>query len=507
MGANITRETVEGLKETVRNLYLADDIPWVIGYSGGKDSTAAVQLVWMAISELERYERRKPIHIINTDTMVESPVVSKWVEKSLIQMKNSALREGLPFITHRLTPESDNTFWVNLIGRGYPFPRLKYRWCTDRLKIQPVNKFIKEKIAEHGEIILVLGTRKAESSRRARTMAYYEKKRVRELLSPNPTLANELVFSPLEDWSNDDVWVFLMQYKNPWGYSNMDLLTLYKGATADNECPLMVDKSMPSCGKSRFGCWVCTMVEKDKSMEAMISNDEEKAWMTPLLEFRNEFGNTEGDRERRSFRRMNGEIRGSYHMLYHGPYKKEFREEWLRKLLQIQKEINMNGPEEFRSLELITLPELQAIRRIWVFDKHEFDDSLPEIYSSVTGRDFEDPMWIRSETFGKDEWEILKRTCSEMYPDEELAFEMMYSLLDIENRATSLNQRKGILDHLESCIKQNFYKDEDDATAFYLNKVSRKKEYGAKYDERFMKTLPGNADETGETGSTEEEDV
>ena len=132
---------------------------------------------------------------------------------------------------------------------------------------------------------------------------------------------------------------------------------------------------------------------------------------------------------------------------------------------------------------------------------------MPEIYSSVTGRDFEDPMWIRSETFGKDEWEILKRTCSEMYPDEELAFEMMYSLLDIENRATSLNQRKGILDHLESCIKQNFYKDEDDATAFYLNKVSRKKEYGAKYDERFMKTLPGNADETGETGSTEEEDV
>lgn len=507
MGANITRETVEGLKETVRNLYLADDIPWVIGYSGGKDSTAAVQLVWMAISELDRYERRKPIHIINTDTMVESPVVSKWVEKSLIQMKNSALREGLPFITHRLTPESDNTFWVNLIGRGYPFPRLKYRWCTDRLKIQPVNKFIKEKIAEHGEIILVLGTRKAESSRRARTMAYYEKKRVRELLSPNPTLANELVFSPLEDWSNDDVWVFLMQYKNPWGYSNMDLLTLYKGATADNECPLMVDKSMPSCGKSRFGCWVCTMVEKDKSMEAMISNDEEKAWMTPLLEFRNEFGNTEGDRERRSFRRMNGEIRGSYHMLYHGPYKKEFREEWLRELLQIQKEINMNGPEEFRSLELITLPELQAIRRIWVFDKHEFDDSLPEIYSSVTGRDFEDPMWIRSETFGKDEWEILKRTCSEMYPDEELAFEMMYSLLDIENRATSLNQRKGILDHLESCIKQNFYKNEDDATAFYLNKVSRKKEYGAKYDERFMKMLPGNADETGETGSTEEEDV
>lgn len=490
MGVTLTKDIIEGLKDTIRNLYLSDEIPWVIGYSGGKDSTAAVQLVWLAISELPRYKRRKPIHIINTDTLVESPVVSKWVEKSLNKMKETARSEGMPFFVHRLTPEADNTFWVNLIGRGYPFPRLKYRWCTDRLKIQPVNKFIKEKIAEHGEIILVLGTRKAESARRARTMAYYEKKRVRELLSPNPTLANELVFSPLEDWTNDDVWVFLMQHKNPWGYSNMDLMTLYKGATADNECPLMVDKSMPSCGKSRFGCWVCTMVEKDKSMEAMIANDEEKAWMTPLLDFRNEFGDLEGDRERRSFRRMNGEIRGSYHMLYHGPYLKEYREKWLRKLLTIQQEIQQSAPEEVRDLELITLPELQAIRRIWVFDKHEFDDSLPDIYESVIGKEFEDPTWIRSETFGKDEWEILKKTCFDSYPDEELVFEMMYSLLDVENRANSLNQRKGILEKLEACIKKNFYQNEEDATKYYLDKVTRKKEYGAKYDERFMKELP-----------------
>ena len=103
-------------------------------------------------------------------------------------------KKGLPFVPIKLIPDYNNTFWVNLIGRGYPFPRKKYRWCTDRLKIQPVNNFIKNKIAEHGEIILVLGTRKQESSRRNRTMTNLEKKRVRELLSPNPTLANELVF-------------------------------------------------------------------------------------------------------------------------------------------------------------------------------------------------------------------------------------------------------------------------------------------------------------------------
>ena len=315
---SITKEKINNLIETIQTLYLSDNIPWMIGYSGGKDSTAAVQLVWMALSALPEKKRIKQVFIMNTDTLVESPIVSKWVSKSVDYMKKAKTEQGLPFIPVQLTPDYDNTFWVNLIGKGYPFPRMKYRWCTDRLKIQPVNKFIKEKIAEHGEIILVLGTRKQESARRNRTMTNLEKKRVRELLSPNPTLANELVFSPMEDWSDDDVWSFLLQYKNPWGYSNMDLMTMYRGATADNECPLMVDKSAPSCGKSRFGCWVCTMVERDKSMEAMIANDQEKEWMTALLDFRNEFGNEEGDRERRSFRRLNGSTQGNYGKLFHG---------------------------------------------------------------------------------------------------------------------------------------------------------------------------------------------
>ena len=486
----ISKELIDGLILTIQNLYLADEIPWMIGYSGGKDSTAAVQLVWLAIEKLPREQRRKKIHVMNTDTLVESPVVSKWVEKSLEQMKAVAEEKNLPFVPERLIPDYNNTFWVNLIGRGYPFPRMKYRWCTDRLKIQPVNNFIKNKIAEHGEIILVLGTRKQESSRRNRTMTNLEKKRVRELLSPNPTLANELVFSPMEDWSDDDVWAFLMQYKNPWGYSNMDLLTMYRGATADNECPLQVDKSAPTCGKSRFGCWVCTMVEKDKSMEAMIANDQEKEWMSTLLEFRNEFGNEEGDRERRSFRRMKGNLQGNYGKLFHGPYKKEVREGWLRRLLEIQKDINENGPEEFTNLELICIPELQAIRRIWVNDKHEFDDTVPKIYEEVIGKKFVDPEWIHNDNFESEEWKILKEICETSYADEELVFEMMYTLIDIENRSTGLNQRKGILDAIDSTISKTFYKNEEDATKYYSDMMIRKKENGGKYNEKFLDYQP-----------------
>lgn len=502
-GVTVTKENIEGLMETVRNLYLCDDIPWVIGYSGGKDSTATLQLVWLALSSLPVESLKKQVHIINTDTMVESPVISKWVQTSLNTMNKAAEEQGLPFVTHRLTPALDNTFWVNFIGRGYPFPRKKLRWCTDRLKIQPVNTFVKEKIAEHGEIIMVIGTRKAESARRAKTMAYYEKKRVRELLSPNQSMVNELVFSPLEDWTDNDVWVFLMQYKNPWGYSNKELLTLYRGATADNECPLMVEKGLPSCGKSRFGCWVCTMVAQDKSMEAMISNDEEKAWMTPLLEFRNKFGDEENDRDRRSFRKMAGYLQGSYKQLHHGPYKKEIREEWLRDLLEIQKNINENGPEEFSDLELITLQELRNIRRIWVLEKHEFDDSLPRIYKEVTDKEFEDLEWIAPEAFRQEEWEILKDVVKELYPDQELAFEMAYSLIDIENHSNSLNQRKGVSDSLKACIQRTFYKNEEDATEYYLSQVSRKKDLGGKYNE---KALDSSYDEPVEDEEDEEID-
>lgn len=488
-GASIGKDSVNGLMETIRTLYLCDDIPWVIGYSGGKDSTATVQIVWLALSELPRESIKKQVHIINTDTMVESPVISKWVRKSLESMESAAEEQGLPFVTHRLTPAVDNTFWVNLIGRGYPFPRKKFRWCTDRLKIQPVNNFVKSAIAEHGEIVMVLGTRKAESQRRARTMEYYEKRRVRELLSPNPTLANELVFSPLENWTDDDVWVFLMQYKNPWGHSNNELMTLYRGATADNECPLMLDKSLPSCGKSRFGCWVCTMVERDKSMEAMIANDEEKEWMSALLEFRNKFGDEENDRDRRSFRKMQGYLQGGHGRLNHGPYKKSVREDWLRDLLTIQKEINENGPDEFSQLELITIPELRVIRRIWVREKHEFDDSLPGIYEDVMGMPFDDPEWIDTGSFAKTEWDILFETCRELYPDEELCFEMMYSLIDIENTRSGMNKRNGILDILESSIKSCYYADEADATKYYTEQIRRKKELGGAYDESFFDSV------------------
>jgi DNA sulfur modification protein DndC len=241
---------VKAICDEIRELYLWDEIPWVVGYSGGKDSSAVLQLVWLAVRELPVEQRRKPVYVVSTDTLVEQPVVAAWVDASHVRMRQAAAEQGVPITPHRLTPDRKDSFWVNLIGKGYPAPRTTFRWCTSRIKINPSNKFIRDVVRQSGEAILVLGTRKAESQHRARNMAQREKRRVRERLAPNGALPNSLVYTPIEDWTNDDVWLFLMQVKNPWGHTNKSLLGMYQGASADGECPLVVDTSTPSCGRT-----------------------------------------------------------------------------------------------------------------------------------------------------------------------------------------------------------------------------------------------------------------
>jgi DNA sulfur modification protein DndC len=458
------KKSLARLTEEVIDLYLSDEIPWVLGYSGGKDSTAALQLVWLALSQLPADKRTKPVHVISTDTLVENPIVALWVSKSLEKMGAEAKNQGLPLTANRLTPESTNTFWVNLIGRGYPAPRPKFRWCTERLKILPSTQFISSVVQKHGEAILVLGTRKSESAARARVMERFEEKRVRDRLSPNGSLPNSFVYSPLEDWTNDDVWLFLMQVRNPWGYNNKDLLTMYQGATDGGECPLVVDTSTPSCGDSRFGCWVCTLVEKDKSMHAMIQNDQEKEWMLPLLELRNQLDppkTAEGDRPLRDFRRMNGAVQLFNDRPIPGPYKQEVRADWLRKVLKAQNHIHENGPPEVGDLQLITLAELEEIRRIWVVEKHEIEDTLPALYEESTGERYPGGRIDDNLVMGAPEMKILKDLCG----TDELHFQLARELLSVEKQYKSMLRRAGLFDAMDDAFHRNFYENEDDAVA------------------------------------------
>ena len=456
---------IEALTTEIQELYCLDAIPWVIGYSGGKDSTTIVQLIWNAIATLPAEKRTKAIHVITTDTLVENPIVSAWVRNSLERMKIAAQEQEIPVIPHLLQPAIQDTFWVNLMGKGYPAPRNQFRWCTERLKINPANHFIREMVRVNGETILVLGTRRAESTTRAATMAKYQEGRIRNRLSPNKNLPNSLIYTPIEDWRNDEVWIYLNQWQNPWGNSNKDLFTMYRGATADNECPLVIDTSTPSCGDSRFGCWVCTMVNKDRSMEAMIQNDEEKEWMQPLLDIRNEL-DLHDDRDRRDFRRIYGKvelfernIKGKTSIEpIPGPYTKQWREHWLRRVLEAQTKIRYHGPEEMQNITLITEEELSEIRRIWLEEKHEFDDSLPRIYKEVTGEFFQDSRpGADNRLLGSDEWQVLEEICG----DDAMHLELMAKLLDTERQYRTMSRRIGINEALEKCFNTSSRSEEE----------------------------------------------
>jgi DNA sulfur modification protein DndC len=463
------KAVVKLAQDEIRSLYLEDQIPWVIGYSGGKDSTAILQLVWLALAGLDPSARTKPVHVISTDTLVENPIVASWVNRSLKVMKKAADAQALPIAPHRLTPEVADTFWVNLIGRGYPAPRNKFRWCTERLKIKPSNTFIRNVVRENGQAILVLGTRRAESSARAHNMNEHNKRKIRDRLTPNASLPNSLVYTPIESWSNDDVWTFLVQIPNPWGYNNHDLMSMYRGASADGECPLVVDTTTPSCGSSRFGCYVCTLVDQDKSMAAMIQNDQEKEWMEPLLELRNELdfrgdGKRQLEKSNRDFRRITGNVTyyeptQSEGQLIRGPYTQKARAMWLRRVLETQRNIRENGPPEVREIELLTPDELHEIHRIWVVDKHEIEDLLPKIYQEVMGQPYPGPTIDDNLIFDAEALEILREQCE----GNELHFEMLRNLLDVERKYRTMSVRRGLFPELEHAVERCFYDSEEDA--------------------------------------------
>lgn len=478
-GNNMDAE-VNRLKEEIKLLYKSDTIPWVVGYSGGKDSTASLQIIWTAILELPESERTKPIYAISTDTLVENPVVAMWVGVSLQEMKIQADAQKMPIIPQRLTPAIEDSFWVNLIGKGYPAPRPQFRWCTERLKIKPSNKFILDVVDKNNEVILVLGTRKAESSSRKKSIELREGS-TRDLLSRNANakLDRVWIYPPIVSWSNDDVWEYLVSYPNPWGYDNSELLTMYRGATIDNECPLVVDTSTPSCGDSRFGCFVCTLVDKDKSMEAMIKNIEEKKWMTPLSEYRNKYLEIKDDFVKRDFRRMNGRLTimddkvNGGKKLVHGPYLQSYRRILLLELLKAQEQVRKSGVKGTDKFELIREEEIEEIRRIWVVEKNEIEDLVPEIYKEATGKDYDKGPIDEGYLFKKDDIELLKTIAADDASIDNLHYQLTRDLLNIEKGYSGASRRTGIYENLEKALIKGSFDSEEDALKFAIEHLSR----------------------------------
>ena len=447
------REWLESRYDEIRNVYLSDRRPWVIGYSGGKDSTTAVQMVWCALSKLPADKLSKPVYIICSDTLVETPKIVDYIDQTLDRMNRSAHSQGLPISAHKVQPTIDRTFWVNLIGRGYPAPSNKFRWCTERLKIDPANRFILDKVAEYGEVVVLLGVRKSESATRSQVMSLHRIKGT--VLSRHSTLANAFVYTPIEDLNTHDVWTYLLQVPSPWGSNNRDLVTMYRNAQA-GECPLVIDKTTPSCGNSRFGCWVCTVVTRDTSMEAMIDNGDD--WLEPMLEFRNLLASTQDPavkRQVRQYKRRNGRVQTKKDGgIMYGPYKLSVRKDLLRRLLEVQKKVRSNGPK--KDEELITAEELHEVRRLWRSEAQDWEDSVPKIYHEVMGESLE---WIRDEVpaFSSAERETLDRICS----THEVPSAMVAKLLDVERELHAMSRRSLIHQKIAAVLNEEWRSEEE----------------------------------------------
>lgn len=352
---------VEHILEELRDEYLqSHDAPWIIGFSGGKDSTLLAQLAFEMLLALPPRARRRKVHLVANDTLVESPIIAAHLSAVLDRIERSVGPLRLPVTVARTVPELDHTFWVNLIGRGYPSPSRMFRWCTDRMKIAPTARYVREQVDASGDVIMLLGVRAAESAQRAVSVFRY--RNAGERLNPHNSLRGCMIYKPIVDLETDEVWQVLLQSSPPWGGTHRDLVTIYRNA-AGGECPLVTDKEdAPSCGtkSSRFGCWTCTVVEKDRSAEAFVDAGHDR--LEPLLEMRDWLKAIREDNTKRSARRRNGTLNFvGEGRLIPGPFTIAARREILERLLDVQDEVG---------LPLISDEEVDRIRQLWM------DDSL-----------------------------------------------------------------------------------------------------------------------------------
>ena len=312
--------------------------------------------------------------------MVENPIVKDYMYRMNAAINTASESEHLNVEAHMLHPEIRQTFWSLVIGLGYPTPEAPgFRWCTERLKINPSNKFTYDTIKKDGEIVILLGVRKAESAARSKSISFHEIEG--KILSPHTSIPKAYVYNPLTEIENSIVWEYLLKddARSAWGTDNKYLFSLYQGETLGEEQSVVgeVDKDkIPITGNSRFGCWCCTMVKEDKSLQNFIDHGAEN--LIPLRRFRNWLVELRATPEARDWRRRNGAVYfNSDGDFGRGPFKLDTRKEILKRLLQLEDETGF---------ELITIEELKMIDKMWEDEGDLSRRALVDIYYEVRNK-------------------------------------------------------------------------------------------------------------------------
>lgn len=459
----------------VQYLYQRENQPWVVAFSGGKDSHALLTLIYFAILGLSPEQRSQPVYVVFCDTLAEAPPYLKKVMTVINAVGNQAKRDKLPIYTKVIKPRPTDTFWARLLGRGYPAPNLKTnRWCTDKIKLQPFRDFVKGFFKNGEDPIVVIGSRSEESKNREQIIEkYHGSNSYFDASDPNYRR-----YAPIKDWSVQNVWQvlgqhiapgqydFLGPWGSPWGTSNISLVELYDSTNSTGgECPLVQTNATPGCGKSRFGCWSCTVVTKDKAIDGLIANGEK--WLESLAEFRNKLHRTTDPAVKakyRNDRRRDGYVKAKTVIassdakedldadieFVQGPYKMEYRKEWLAELLQMEKKLNDEG----HGVSLVSEEELHEIRFQWRTDPLEPDwkDELPKIHDSVYGKGKIHWKYDDNNGFGELENALINELSHVHFVNSEL----VKKLIELELGMAGLNKRHGIFTKIERILLKDW---------------------------------------------------
>lgn len=432
----IKSKRIRAVVDELKDQYMEADRncrPWIIGFSGGKDSTTLLMLTWISMLSLreEGKELRRRVYVVCNDTMVENPVIDEYVSTVLIKIEDAAREQKLPIQVVRTTPQLEDTFWSCVIGKGYPVPNNSFRFCTDKMKIKPTSKFITDQVVADGEAIVLVGTRLTESQQRERSIKKHEIKGHR--LSKHPLNPNTFTYAPIKELMLEEVWWVINSIPSPWGFDNEILFQIYQNASADDyECPTVVtDDSHRSCGQSRFGCWICTVAKEDKSMTSLIRNGF--VWMTPLLEYHDRLVENRNKSELRLPTRRNGQSAVDETGHNQGNYTFEYRVQMLRELLETQKEVQ----KEHSSVRLITSQELIAIQVIWFRDGY-FKPTVNDIYNDIYGYN------IPNLEIGLQERLILEKSCTD--PQH---FQLIQELLALQKSKVLMMRKFGLQNDID----------------------------------------------------------
>src|SRR5690606_5225807 len=443
----IRNKKVEGIIAEIIDQYAYADTserPWIIGFSGGKDSTVLLTLVWIALQRIREqmpypYQLRRKVYVVCNDTMVENPVIASYVDDVLAKIEEEARNQDLPIFVKKTTPKLEETFWINVIGKGYPVPNNSFRWCTDKLKIRPTSSFLVEQVDEMGEAIVLLGTRYDESATSERSIRIHELTGRR--LSKHQTSVNTYTYAPIKELLLEEVWFIINTVSSPWGYDNSILFQIYADASSDDyECPtVVVNKNHTSCGQSRFGCWTCTVVKNDKSMTSLANNG--RNWLQPLLDFRNRLVEGRNLPENRKDERRNGQKAVNEDGENNGTYTEEYRYRILKDLLLVQKEIQKERPD----ITLINNQELIAIQVIWNRDMF-FDKTVGDLYKEIYNKEISTN---NIKTLDNTERRIMRDVCA----DDIKYYHLIDNLISLQETKTLMISKYGLHNDIEKRIE------------------------------------------------------